>query len=61
MKFLFALFFSQVTWAQVLLIPDSKIDFEKYKSHCVKEGYLCTMPFFLQQAQQSDSKNFSDE
>lgn len=60
MKFLFALFFSQMTWAQVLLVPDSKIDFEKYKSHCTKDGYLCTMPFLLQQAQQADSKKFDD-
>lgn len=60
MKFIIAVLFSQMTWAQVLLIPDSKIDFEKYKAHCMKEGYLCTMPFLLQQAQQADAKNFNE-
>ena len=54
------LFVSHSTWAQVLLIPDSKIDFEKYRLNCQKEGYTCTMPYFLQKAQQDGSPRFDE-
>ncbi len=59
MKSLIVLMISQVAWGQILLVPDPTVLFDDYKNHCVKVGYVCTMTFALQKAEQMDSPKFN--
>jgi len=58
MKFLFILFLSSFSYAQVLLVPSADRSFEAYKTNCEKPGYLCTTSFFLEQAQKQGTPQF---
>lgn len=53
MKSLFFLFMAmnsvQSVHAQVLLVPDSKMEFSNYRQKCKKDGYFCTFDYQLQQ------------
>ncbi len=60
MKFFFLLFLTQISFAQVLLLPDQTVDFKQYRTSCEKEGYLCTTQFQLQYVKSLETPQFDD-